>query len=72
VVFRATSDTEVILRLIQKNLDLGLRGAIKATMEKIEGAYSVVGITRNKFLPSVISMESGRWFWARLMKIHLL
>ena len=49
VVFRATSDTEVILRLIQKNLDLGLRGAIKATMEKIEGAYSVVGITRNKF-----------------------
>ena len=49
VVFKATSDSEVILRLIQKNLDLGLRGAIKATMEKIEGAYSVVGITRNKF-----------------------
>ena len=39
----------MILRLIQKNLDLGLRGAIKATMEKIEGAYSVVGMTRNKF-----------------------
>ncbi len=34
VVFRATSDSEVILRLIQKNLDLGLRGAIRATMEK--------------------------------------
>ncbi|SEF68237.1 amidophosphoribosyltransferase [Halpernia humi] len=49
VVFRATSDSEVILRLIQKHLDLGLRGAIKATMEKIEGAYSVVGMTRNKF-----------------------
>ena len=49
VVFKATSDSEVILRLIQKNLDLGLRGAIKETMEKIEGAYSVVGITRNKF-----------------------
>ena len=49
VMFRATSDSEVILRLIQKNLDLGLRGAIKATMEKIEGAYSVVGMTRNKF-----------------------
>lgn len=49
VVFRATSDSEVILRLIQKNLDLGLRGAIKATMDKIEGAYSVVGMTRNKF-----------------------
>lgn len=49
VVFRATSDSEVILRLIQKNLDLGLRGAIKETMEKIQGAYSVVGMTRNKF-----------------------
>ena len=49
VVFKATSDSEVILRLIQKNLDLGLRGAIKATMERIEGAYSVVGMTRNKF-----------------------
>jgi amidophosphoribosyltransferase len=32
--FKATSDSEVILRFIQKNLDLGLRGAIKATMEK--------------------------------------
>lgn len=49
VIFKATSDSEIILRLIQKNLDLGLRGAIKATMEKIEGAYSVVGVTRNKF-----------------------
>ncbi|MCC2589813.1 amidophosphoribosyltransferase [Chryseobacterium sp. MFBS3-17] len=49
VVFRATSDSEVILRLIQKNLDLGLRAAIKVTMEKIHGAYSVVGMTRNKF-----------------------
>ncbi len=49
VVFKATSDSEVILRLIQKNIDLGLRGAIKTTMEKIKGAYSVVGITRNKF-----------------------
>lgn len=49
VVFKATSDSEIILRLIQKNLDLGLRGAIKATMERIEGAYSVVGMTRNKF-----------------------
>lgn len=49
VVFRATSDSEVILRLIQKNLDLGLRAAIKHTMERIEGAYSVVGMTRNKF-----------------------
>ena len=49
VVFKATSDSEIILRLIQKNLDLGLRGAIKHTMERIEEAFSVVGMTRNKF-----------------------
>ncbi|SDE02098.1 amidophosphoribosyltransferase [Riemerella columbipharyngis] len=49
VVFKATSDSEVILRLLQKNLDLGLRGAIKAAMSRIQGAYSVVGMTRNKF-----------------------
>lgn len=49
VVFRATSDSEVILRLIQKNLDLGLREAIVETMSRIRGAYSVVGMTRNKF-----------------------
>lgn len=49
VVFRATSDSEVILRLIQMNLDLGLRDAIKTAMLKIKGAYSVVGLTRNKF-----------------------
>ncbi|MDL1913303.1 MAG: amidophosphoribosyltransferase [Bergeyella sp.] len=49
VTFKATSDTEVILRLIQKNLDLGIKNAVKATMDKIEGAYSVVGMTRNRF-----------------------
>lgn len=47
VVFRATSDSEVILRLIQKHLELGLQEAIKITMKKIKGAYSVVGITQD-------------------------
>ncbi|MBW7867505.1 MAG: amidophosphoribosyltransferase [Brumimicrobium sp.] len=47
VVFKATSDSEVILRLIQKNLELGLEEAIKITMSKIKGAYSVVGITQD-------------------------
>lgn len=48
VVFRATSDSEVILRLIQMYLDLGLVAAIKKTMERIKGAYSVVGMTRHQ------------------------
>lgn len=49
IVFRATSDSEVILRLIQKNLSKGLVEAIKLTMNKITGAYSVVGLTQDTF-----------------------
>lgn len=49
VVFRATSDSEVILRLIQKNLNKGLVEAIKITMNRIKGAYSVVGMTQDTF-----------------------
>lgn len=47
VVFKATSDSEVILRLIQKNIKLGLSEAICATMRLVKGAYSVVGLTRD-------------------------
>lgn len=49
VVFRATSDSEVILRLIQKNFSLGLEQAVRITMSKIQGAYSVVGMTQDSF-----------------------
>ncbi len=49
VVFRATSDSEIILRLIQKHFNLGIIDAIKLTMNRIEGAYSVVGLTQDGF-----------------------
>lgn len=49
VIFKSTSDTEVILRLLQKNYDLGLDESIKIMMEKVKGAYSVVGIACDTF-----------------------
>lgn len=48
--FLATSDTEVMLRLIQKYLDKGIENAIKQTVTNIEGAYSVLALTENKLV----------------------
>lgn len=49
VEFLATSDTEVILRLIQTYLFEGVEDAIKKTCTFIKGAYSVVGMTKDTF-----------------------
>ena len=46
--FLATSDTEVILRKIQKNIHLSLQEAIRLAMQKIVGAYSVLALVNNK------------------------
>lgn len=48
--FLATSDTEVMLRLIQKYLDKGIENSIKQTVTNIEGAYSVLALTENKLV----------------------
>lgn len=48
--FLATSDTEVMLRLIQKHLDKGIEEAIKQTVKNIKGAYSVLALTENKLV----------------------
>lgn len=49
VVFKTHSDAEVLLRMVQKHYHLGLEEAIKITMEKVRGAYSVVGIASDTF-----------------------
>lgn len=49
VTFKTTSDAEVILRMIQRHYDLGLEESIKITMNKVKGAYSVVGIAQDTF-----------------------
>lgn len=49
VEFLATSDTEVMLRLIQQYLaSYPLHEAIKRTCNELTGAYSVVGVTQNE------------------------
>lgn len=49
VEFLATSDTEVILRLIQVYLFEGLENAIRKACSFIKGAYSVIGLTNDSF-----------------------
>jgi len=45
--FLATSDTEVILRSIQKHSDLTVQEAIQKGLKNIRGAYSVLLLTKN-------------------------
>lgn len=49
VTFRTDSDAEVLLRMVQKHYHLGLEESIKITMNKVKGAYSVVGIASDAF-----------------------
>lgn len=44
--FLATSDTEVMLRLIQKNAHLSIFDAVQQAVQQIRGAYSVLLLTR--------------------------
>ncbi len=48
--FIATSDTEVMLRKIQKHADLPAQEAIRLAMKKIKGAYSVLLLTDDKLV----------------------
>lgn len=41
-------DSEIILYLIQEKIGAGLEAAVKYAMEKLDGAYSVVGIYNGK------------------------
>jgi len=47
-IFQSTSDSEVIAELIVSFIHLGVEEAIKKTMEKLKGAYSVVIMTQDK------------------------
>lgn len=44
-VFDTTSDSEVIARLLVRNMHLGPENAVSATMARIRGAYSVTVLT---------------------------
>lgn len=73
-VFDSTNDSEVMARLIVRNMSLGLGPAIRAAMERIKGAYSVTVLTRDcvaafrdphGFRPmSVGRLDAGGWMVA--------
>ncbi|KUO53046.1 MAG: amidophosphoribosyltransferase [Desulfitibacter sp. BRH_c19] len=49
-LFRTTSDTEVILHLIEQNSKHSLTEAIKKSMNQIKGAYSLTIMTENQLI----------------------
>jgi len=50
VDFESTSDSEVIAKLIALSKEQTLEGAVKAAMQRIQGAYSLVMLTEDKML----------------------
>ncbi|MDR2122268.1 MAG: amidophosphoribosyltransferase [Flavobacteriaceae bacterium] len=50
ISFLATSDTELMLRLIQRHLKKGIENAIKDAVKNIKGAYSVMTLTKDKLV----------------------
>ncbi len=57
-IFQSTMDSEVIVHLMALHLKEGLEGALTKTFARIEGAYSIVMLTRNK----VIAARDPRGF----------
>lgn len=49
-VFETTADSEVLARLIVRNLHLGPENAVATAMRKVQGAYSVVVLTPDLIL----------------------
>lgn len=48
--FLGNSDSEVILRAIQENLDQGIIPAIKEMVKRIKGAYSILILTKDRLI----------------------
>ncbi len=49
-IFQTTMDSEIVLHLMARNLDLGLNEAIKKTFAAIRGAYSLLLMTQDTMI----------------------
>jgi amidophosphoribosyltransferase len=49
-IFRATTDTEIIMHLMARNLKYGLEEALVRALHRVEGAYSLVMCTEDKLI----------------------
>ena len=50
ITFHATSDTEVILKLLGRNAKYGMKEALLKTLDVIEGAFALVIIINDKLI----------------------
>ncbi len=57
-IFQTTSDTEVIVHLIARSTGRNLTAAIGEALNQVEGAYSIVAITRDE----IFAMRDPRGF----------
>ena len=69
-IFQTTSDTEVIVHLIARSAARNLSGAIADALSQVEGAYSLLLLTRDEmyairdprgFRPLVLGRLDGAW-----------
>jgi amidophosphoribosyltransferase len=69
-IFQTTSDTEVIVHLIARSTARNLPGAIADALSQVEGAYSLLMLTRDEmyairdprgFRPLIIGRIDGAW-----------
>ena len=69
-IFQTTSDTEVIVHLIARSTARNLSGALADALNQVEGAYSLVVLTRDEiyairdprgFRPLVLGRLDGAW-----------
>jgi amidophosphoribosyltransferase len=57
-IFQSTMDSEVIVHLMAPHLKNGIEPALKAALQRVQGAYSIVMLTRN----SIIAFRDPRGF----------
>lgn len=69
-IFQTTMDSEIIMHLMAHNLKNGIEEALIAALARLEGAYSIVMLTRNKiiavrdprgFRPLALGKLNGSW-----------
>jgi amidophosphoribosyltransferase len=69
-IFQTTSDTEVIVHLVARSSARNLPGALAEALNQVEGAYSLVVLTRDElyairdprgFRPLVLGRFDGAW-----------
>ncbi len=72
-IFQTTSDTEVIVHLVARSAARNLPGAIAETLNQVEGAYSLLLLTRDElyairdprgFRPLILGRLAGAWLVA--------